>query len=98
MMQPPPPELTPAQARARADEAIGRLKVARSAGVASELSSASKIADGAAMLACVLFAALVAIGFGAWTLCALLIAVSCRPGFWLGVVVVAVLSHLAGWW
>ena len=75
-----------------------RLRAARSAGVAAELSSAGKIADGAAMLACILFATLIAIGFAIWTLCALAIACTARAGFWLGVVVVAVLAHLAGWW
>ncbi len=77
-----------------------RLKAARSIGAASlpTESTGAKIASGAVMLACVLFAALVAIGFGAWTLCMVLIAAACRPGFWLGVVVVAVLAHLAGWW
>ena len=75
-----------------------RLKAARSAGVASDLSSANKLADGAIAVSCVLLAALIAIGFGAWTLCALSIAAACRPGFWLGVCVVAVLTKLAGWW
>jgi hypothetical protein len=78
-----------------------RLRAARESGASADRpvdTPLAKISDGALMLACVLFAALVAIGFGIWTLIALLIAAATKPGFWLGVVVVAVLAKLAGWW